>query len=161
MRRQVFEAAGLFNETLRRVEDQEWLFRAAVAGTAMRGIDRVLASYRITPGSLSSNVEAMLASFEVFLAHAASLAPAIVAEHRHLALAGMLRYCARRALAHDRGGAIARGYMRRALRTAPSLIVREPLPTLATLVATLAPGAAGVIFSRALRPKARALSQPV
>ena len=156
VRREVFAGAGLFNETLRRVEDQEWLFRAAAGGWTMRGIDRVLASYRITPGSLSSNVEAMLASFEAFLDHAATIAPEVVARHRRLALAGMLRYCARRALAHDKESAIARRTMLRAIWTAPDLLVREPVTTFATLVAALVPGAGRLIFSRSLRPKSAA-----
>lgn len=152
-RREVFDEVGLFNATMRRVEDQEWLFRVAVNGWKMQGIDRVLAGYRITPGSLSSNVEGMLASFETFLEHASGIAPAVVAEHRGLAMAGMLRYCARRALAHEKGGDVARGYILRALRMAPELVVREPLPTLATLIAALVPGSANIIFSRSLTAK--------
>ena len=42
IRRDVFAAVGLFNESLRRVEDQEFLFRVTAAGWRLRGIDAVL-----------------------------------------------------------------------------------------------------------------------
>lgn len=140
VRRDVFDKVGLFDTGMKRVEDQEWLFRATIAGASLKGIDRVLASYRITPGGLSSNVEAMLASHQDMLERAHRIAPRLVERHRAHAEAAMLRYCARRAREHGQGGSKARDYMWRMLITEPSIVVREPLVTLNAIAATLAPG---------------------
>lgn len=140
VRRQVFEEVGLFNERMNRAEDQEWLFRAALGNLQIRGIDRVLASYRITPGSVSSNVEGMLKGHNELLAIAQRLAPKIARRHRRVAHAGMLRYCARRAMDYGTGRVAARSYMLRALATAPVLLVIEPRETLAAVASVFAPG---------------------
>lgn len=138
-RREVFERAGLFDETFRRLEDQEWLFRVAVAGVKFRGIGRALASYRITPGGLSSSLDAMLMSHSQLLAAAERVAPEIVAAHGRLSRGAMLRYCARRALDHALGGRVARAHLTEMLKVAPDLIVREPLATAKTIAAVAAP----------------------
>lgn len=148
VRREVFHRVGMFDESLRRVEDQEWLFRMLAAGFVLAGIDRVLASYRISPGGLSADLEAMLASHGQMLEAAARVAPDLVARHRRLAHGGMLRYCARRALDHAKGGDAARGYLLRMLGAAPDLLVREPLPTLKVMAAVLLPHLAGRLERR-------------
>lgn len=139
VRRDVFERAGCFDESLRRVEDQEWLFRAAASGFKLRGIDAALASYRITPGGLSNNIDAMLAAHGQMLSAAARVAPALVARHRRLSHAAMLRYCARRAMDHLSGAHAARAYLWRMFATAPDLILRQPSTTIKTIAAVLAP----------------------
>ncbi len=139
-KREVFERVGDFNQSMRRVEDQEWLFRVLVAGFELSGIDRALASYRITPGGLSANLDAMLAAHDQMLDSAASIAPALVARQRRLAHASMLRYCARRAMDHAKGDKTARTYLLRMLRVAPDLLLREPLPTLKTVANVFVPG---------------------
>ena len=140
VRREVLDRVGHFDESLRRVEDMEWLFRAAAGGFTFRGIDRAIAGYRITSGGLSQNLDAMLASHLQMLEAAARVAPALVARHRRLSRAAMLRYCARRAVDHAAGSSTARAYLRRMLGLAPDLVVREPLATLKTIAAVLAPG---------------------
>ncbi len=151
VRREVFERAGTFDQNLRRMEDQEWLFRAAAAGFEFRGIDRAIASYRITPGGLSHDIAGMLDAHEQMLASASRIAPALVARHGRLSTGAMLRYCARRALDHHTGDSAARGYLWRMLRTAPDLLLREPLATAKTIAAVLAPKLTGLIVRRAAR----------
>ncbi len=139
VRREVFDKAGLFDETMRRVEDQEWLFRAAAHGARLRGIDRALASYRITPGGLSHDLDAMFDSHAMMLDRAARVAPDLVAAERHLAEAAMHRYCARRAIEQGKSQAIARAYLARMFRTAPALLLHEPHSTLTAIAAVLCP----------------------
>lgn len=153
VRRDVLDRVGPFNESMRRMEDQEWLFRAAAAGYRLRGIGRALASYRIMPGGLSSNLEAMLAAHGQMLEAAAHVAPDLVARHRRLSQAAMLRYCARRAMDHRSGAAEARGYLSRMVRIAPDILVREPLPTLRTIAAVIMPGLAVWISRRGAQPR--------
>lgn len=147
-RREVFDRAGLFDEALRRVEDQEWLFRVAAAGFVFRGIDRPIASYRIMPGGLSQNLEAMLAAHGQMLAAAERVAPDLVARHRRLSHAAMLRYCARRAIDHRTGQRAARAYLWRMLKAAPDILLREPVATGRTMVAVLAQGLVGLAGAR-------------
>ena len=138
-RREALERVGPFNESLRRMEDQEWLFRAAHAGFLFRGIDRAIASYRIMPGSLSQNVAAMLEAHAQMLEAARRIAPDAVARHGRLSRGAMLRYCARRSIDHEAPLAEARRYLRQMLMTAPDLMIREPVPTAKTLLTVLAP----------------------
>lgn len=154
VRREVIEKAGGFDVSMPRLEDQEWLFRAAAAGFAFRGIGRPLASYRITPGGLSSNLDAMLVAHGFMLMAAERVAPDLVAHHRRLSRAGMLRYCARRAIDHAAGGQAARSYLWRMLATAPDLLLREPSSTARTIVAVLAPGLAKVLVRTSTRLQA-------
>jgi glycosyltransferase involved in cell wall biosynthesis len=139
VRREVFDKAGLFDIGMRRVEDQEWIFRALISGASTKGIDRTLANYRITPGGLSSDVEAMLASHQVMLERASRIAPRLVERHRSHAEAAMLRYCARRAREHGHNASTARSYMWRMLVTDCSILIREPKTTLNAMAATLVP----------------------
>jgi glycosyltransferase involved in cell wall biosynthesis len=153
--REVFERAGLFDESFRRLEDQEWLFRVAAAGFAFRGIGRALASYRITPGGLSSNLDAMLLAHGQMLVAAARVAPALVAAHGRLSRGAMLRYCARRAVDHEAGAKAARGYLAQMLGVAPDLIVREPAGTLKAIAAVLVPSLARLMAARSARLQPR------
>jgi riboflavin biosynthesis pyrimidine reductase len=148
MRRSVFDRAGAFNPRFRRVEDQEWLFRAVHGGARIAGMDQVLASYRITPGSLSADTSAMRQAFDTMLETARTIAPDLVRVHERTARATMLRYCARRVM--DHGGAVdeARRHMANALRLAPGLLIREPKQTIATLLAVAVPQLAPRLFTR-------------
>ncbi|MGI9479392.1 MAG: glycosyltransferase [Hyphomicrobiaceae bacterium] len=139
VRAQVFEDVGFFDEDLRSVEDQEWLFRAAHRGVKLSGIDRVLASYRITPGGLSANLDTMLESHGQLLDAASRIAPSVVAGNRRLASAAMLRYCARRSVEHGKSSDVARRYLAQMLMTAPELLLREPWSTLKVIVRVLWP----------------------
>jgi GT2 family glycosyltransferase len=154
-RGEVFEAAGMFDESFLRLEDQEWLFRVAAAGFKFRGIGRALASYRITPGGLSSNIDAMLRAHGQMLVAAERVAPALVAEHGRLSRGAMLRYCARRAIDHAAGTKSARGYLVQMLAIAPDLLVREPVGTLKTIAGVLAPSLARHMAERLARLQPR------
>lgn len=148
VRAQVFREAGLFNEELRSVEDQEWLFRAAYRGARLSGIDDVLASYRITPGGLSADLDAMVASHDRLLRAAAQIAPELMAGNARLARASMRRYCARRALEHGKGAHVARRYLGEMMWTAPDILIREPLPTLKAMACAVCPDLAARVLAR-------------
>jgi hypothetical protein len=60
----------------------------------------------------------------------------------------MLRYCARRAVDHTKGGKEARTYLWRMLRLAPDLLVREPLPTMKTMASVLFPDISNLLLRR-------------
>jgi len=137
VRRSAFQRVGLFDEDLRSVEDQEWLFRALVRGGRLRGIDRVLASCRITPGGLSADLETMLISHGKLLDAANRIAPELVAAHRTRSRGAMLRYCARRALEHGKGRGEALRYLKEMLMVAPGLVLFEPMATARAMAAVL------------------------
>lgn len=140
VRVEVFRTVGLFDRRLRAVEDQEWLFRAAHSGTKLAGIDKVLASYRITPGGLSADLDSMQQNHERLLEAAARIAPNLLAKNRRLARAAMLRYCARRAMEHSKGNGIARKYLWQMILAAPELLLHEPLTTTKTAARVMLPG---------------------
>lgn len=148
VRAQVFGVAGLFNEELRSVEDQEWLFRAAYHGVRLSGIDDVLASYRITPGGLSADLDTMVQSHDRLLRAAAQIAPELTAGNDRLARASMLRYCARRAMEHNQGVRVARRYLRKMMWAAPDILIREPLPTLKAMACIVRPNLASRLPGR-------------
>lgn len=127
VRASVFERVGVFDEELRSVEDQEWLFRAVTGGARMEGIGRPIASYRSSPDGLSADLETMLACHEQLLDRAEAMAPEVVRPQRRFAQAAMLGYCARRAIEHNKGVVAARTYLWRMVRRAPDLLVREPV----------------------------------
>lgn len=140
VRVEAFRNAGLFDRRLRAVEDQEWLFRAAHSGAKLAGIDKVLASYRITPGGLSADLDAMLQNHERLLEAAARIAPDLLAKNRRLARAAMLRYCARRAIEHGKGNRVALRYLAQMFLAAPELLLHEPLATAKVIGRVMLPG---------------------
>lgn len=156
IRRQLFDTAGAFDPSLRRVEDQEWLFRAVSSGARIGGIAATLASYRITSGSLSSDTTAMRHAFETMLDRARCIAPELVALHATTARARMLRYCARRVLDHGQDSELALAFMREALLLKPSLLLTEPKSTIATALASLIPSLAPRFFGTRRRTLAGA-----
>jgi glycosyltransferase involved in cell wall biosynthesis len=152
IRRSVFERFGAFDPDFRRVEDQEWLFRAVFGGARIRGMPATLAGYRIMPGSLSADTMAMQRAFDAMLERAREIAPELVAQHETYARARMLRYCARRVMDHGGKSDDARTLMLRSLAMAPQLVLWEPKSTLATLVAAYVPRLQGLIFGVSHRP---------
>jgi glycosyltransferase involved in cell wall biosynthesis len=50
---------GKFREDMTHAEDQEWLARAVSLGALIAGIDQTLVGYRLSPGGLSTDLEAM------------------------------------------------------------------------------------------------------
>lgn len=154
VRADVIDKVGPFDEELRSVEDQEWLFRAAVANVPFGGIDRVLASYRIMPGGLSADLDNMLRCHGLMLDAAARVAPELTRGHRRIARGSMLRYCARRAIEHNKGAELARGYLWDMAKLAPDLVIREPKQTLTAMARVLLPDAVSNMAKRSSRLRA-------
>jgi glycosyltransferase involved in cell wall biosynthesis len=147
VRKQVFDDVGLFRESLRRAEDQEWLFRVALSPWKIEGASQILVYYRNSPNGLSANLDGMYEGFRAMLEAARESAPELVGRAGPLAAARMLRYLARRALRLDLDRTIARAFIVRALTTAPKMLLKEPKQTIATLIAALVPGVGGLLFS--------------
>ena len=145
-RRAVFDDVGLFNAKLRRAEDQEWLFRVALTGWQIRGIDAVMADYRNSPAGLSADLEAQFKAYLELLKHVRLLAPDVVARGERLAIAHMLHYLARRAIRLGQDTTVVRGFLWRALKMAPELVVRKPRATFGMLAVALLPGAAVMLL---------------
>ena len=150
-RREVFDQVGVFNDKLRRAEDQEWLFRVALTPWKIEGIDRVLADYRNSPAGLSADLEAQFSAYRELLEHVRLLAPDVVARGERLAMAHMLHYLARRAIRLGQPRHVVRGFLFRALKLAPELIIRKPRGTLGMLAVVLVPGAADVLVPSGAR----------
>lgn len=145
-RRAVFDEVGLFNARLRRAEDQEWLFRVALTGWKIEGIDEPLADYRNSPMGLSADLEAQFTAYLDVLEHVRAIAPAIVGRAERRAIGHMLHYMARRAIRLGQSRGVVRGFLLRALKAAPELLVRKPKATAGMLAIALVPGAAGVLL---------------
>jgi glycosyltransferase involved in cell wall biosynthesis len=139
-RRSVFERVGLFDATLRRSEDQEWLVRAALSGVRIQGTAMTEVAYRTSSAGLAGDLEAMRTGFLAMLARIERLAPALVAAHGPAAQAAEARYLARQALRLCLPRAIARRYLLDALRTDPTLLLTQPYGTWGTLAAACLPG---------------------
>lgn len=144
----VFADVGAFNARLRRDEDQEWLFRVSVSKWRLSGHHEALVDYRTSPGGLASDLNGMLDGFYRMLELARGIAPEVVRGCEPIATATTLRYLARRALRLGLDRRVARGYILRALATAPSMLIREPRQTIATLAAALVPGGNALIFGQ-------------
>jgi hypothetical protein len=142
----VFEDVGAFRESLRRAEDQEWLFRVSLSRWKIAGVDRILVSYRNSPDGLSANLEGMYDGFREMLVAARQSSPALVDRLGPLAAARMSRYLARRALRLRLDRTVARGFISRGLRLAPIMLLREPKQTIATALAAAIPGLDALIF---------------
>ncbi len=145
-RKAILADAGGFLETLRRAEDQEWLFRIALTHWRMAGVDRPTVAYRTSPGGLSANLEGMYEGFCEMLKQARRSDPALVDLHGPRAAARMSRYLARRALRLQLDGWVARRFIARALRAAPDMLLTEPRQTIATALASLVPGFGTFLF---------------
>lgn len=144
-RRQVFDDVGLFNDRLRRAEDQEWLFRVTLSRWRIRGIDAPLADYRNSPAGLSADLEAQFGAYLDLLGHVVTLAPDIVARGRRRAIGHMLMFCARRAVRLGQEKHVVRHYLFRALATAPELLALKPRAMAGLLMASLAPSGAALL----------------
>ncbi len=146
IRAEVFAQAGRFRESLRRAEDQEWLFRVALTQWRIEGVDDLLVRYRNSPNGLSANLDGMYEGFRVMLESAGEAAPDLVRRAGPLAAGRMLRYLARRALRLNLDRGIARRFIARALAKAPGMLLSEPKQTIATLVAATIPGVNTLLF---------------
>ncbi len=143
VRRAVFSRAGLFDETLARSEDQEWLFRAAHSGARIAGIADALVDYRTSDKGLAADLEAMRLGFERMLETARQYAPDLVAANKSRARADEDSYLARRALRLGLDSAVAWAYLARALKTDPSLTLRRARLVAGVAAACWLPGRIG------------------
>jgi GT2 family glycosyltransferase len=90
--RACIDAVGGFRAGMGHAEDQEWLARVAASGFEVRGIDRLLVEYRMSPEGLSSDLRRMYRGWRrLAYQHRASIDVAA-------AEAVYCRYLARRAL---------------------------------------------------------------
>ena len=115
-RRECVEAVGLFDETMRATEDRDMWLRIAQRYRVVF-VPKVLGLYRVSAGSMSTDLPRMLSSQKQFLAkHAGELGCGWVA--RRVALAGDLGLQA--------AGYRGRGERGRALRFAAKALVSAP-----------------------------------
>ena len=136
-RRQVRETA-YFDEDLRRCEDLEfWLRIALTTDWRFEGIPRPLSYLRINPGGLSSDLDAMMESWELCVEKVRAYAPDFVSRWEARARAYQRRFLARRAVRNGEGPEALRLAVG-AVGESPSMLVREPGTSAATLGAALA-----------------------
>lgn len=147
-RRAVFVDAGLYDEGMRRAEDQEWLLRVALTRWKISGIDATLADYRNSPAGLASDLDGMLTGFELVLDRARNYAPALVQTTENSARAGILMYLARRALRLKHGRAAARAYAYRAIAADRSILFRKPTQVFGLLTVAAVPGLPQIVLGR-------------
>ncbi len=126
-----------FDETLRRSEDVEfWTRLALTTRWGFAGLPGCFTEYRINRGGLSADVIRQLESWEQVCERVQAYAPSFIARHGRLARARELRYLARRCFQQkDRG--LAATFALQAVRTAPELLLSEPVKTVTTLLACL------------------------
>jgi hypothetical protein len=108
---------------------------ARIEGTSMTEV-----GYRATAQGLASDLEGMRAGFQAMLACVAKRDPDLVALEGAAASASEDRYLARQALRLGLPRRLARRYIIQALRTDPTLVLRQPWATLGTLLAACVPG---------------------
>ena len=136
LRREVFEAVGGFVAAMSYSEDLEWLLRVACQGRwRIDPLDRVLTYYRTSDGGLSASLERMDRGWLRLVEEARRYAPEMVDRHFARAQATHLRYLARRSLRLSIAPGVGRGFMVRALRSDPWLLLRQPRRTALTMVA--------------------------
>ncbi|QJQ31247.1 glycosyltransferase family 2 protein [Sphingomonas lacunae] len=131
VRRAAFERVGGFRAGMSFAEDQEWLARAAFLGLAIRGIDEVLVSYRLSHDGLSVNLERMYAGWRDLATDYADPSGVQAAE------AIYCRYLARRALRSGASAATALHYAVRGLRLDARAFLTDAKRGWATLISAL------------------------
>lgn len=77
VRREVLEAAGRFDTTLRSAEDWDMWQRVARIGTHFRAVPEIVALYRIRGGSMSKNAQRMLEAMFTVLDRCHSVDPRV------------------------------------------------------------------------------------
>ena len=123
LRRSIVVEAGLFDESLRSQEDWDLWIRLARRWACV-GIAAPLVRYRLTPGSLSSNVAVMAAAaFRVVEKHFGrdDGPPATWSADMRRAYGGANRFCAIAALSRAGDRPACARYLRRALEADPTL----------------------------------------
>lgn len=133
--RDVFSAIR-FDETLERNQDIDCWLRIAF-GSAQKwrfeGIDEELTYYRVNGSGLSADYAPHYECCQRTWKKSLSYAPEVAKKYAAISAAFQFRFYARRSVgAGDYGSA--RKYVLRALREAPSILLREPLSTIATVI---------------------------
>ncbi len=152
-RRQVFDAVGLFDETLTHGEDQEWVARVlATSGWRVVGLPDVLVHYRTSPGGLSADLDRMSTGWAAVLDRVRGYAPEQAAAAEAEATALFHRYLTRRALRTGQVTDCLRPFLR-AWRASPwALLTHQPrrtaLTTLGVMLALLPGNPARALLSR-------------
>ncbi len=144
VRKDVFATAGDMRADMVHAEDQEWLFRVARSGWAIRSHDRATVEYRSSPHGLSSNVERMYQGWCTFIEHARQLEPTLVARALPTASASMHLYYARRLARDGTFGLPLLRHVATAIAKAPGWTLRQPKATF---------GTAGLAVAGAISPK--------
>lgn len=132
---EVFDRVGGFAEGMQFAEDQEWLARAVRSGERIKGLDKLLVGYRLSPRGLSVNLEGMYAGWRELMALHAN------GEDMAAAEALYCRYLARRSLRSGNPPAEARRFALRGMsidRSAFLADFRRGLPTLFGALAAFA-----------------------
>lgn len=133
-----FNTAGLFDTSLKRCEDQEWIVRAVLSGVRVSGTAQSVVDYRTSTDGLASNLAGMRTGYGIMLDRLTAVGGDAVGRHRRAAMAACDRYLARRALQLGLSGDVARHYILSALGAEPALLLRQPRSTLRTLLAAFA-----------------------
>lgn len=125
-----------FDETFRQSEDIEcWMRIALMTDWGFEGVYGHLTQYRISSGALSSSTDRQLASWERMINKLEPMAPAFFAVHAPSARAYQYRYLCRRAISNADAKS-AREYLGASLRASLAPLVREPVKSLVTMIAT-------------------------
>ncbi|MBB4303166.1 glycosyltransferase involved in cell wall biosynthesis [Rhodobium orientis] len=99
--RKAFLATGGFDDGIVYGEDLEWLVRFVAMSGVIEGIDQTLVYYRNTPGSLSSNIEAMATAWMARYETVRKMGLEVTERDIRSAKARHFRYLARQALRSD------------------------------------------------------------
>jgi len=132
VRRDWFEAAGGFNETLSFAEDQDLVARIVCVGGEVAGIDAVLVGYRFSPQGLSMDLDRMHEGWRRVAIQ--FLDPAALAALDAL----YCRYLARRVLRAGGRPALALRYAVSGLRLDAAAFLRDRRRGFATLLGAVA-----------------------
>jgi glycosyltransferase involved in cell wall biosynthesis len=138
VRREVFEATGGFDASLRHAEDLELMIRVrATTPWRVEGINRVLTHYRANPSGASSDLHKMQAGWESVMARVQTYAPELWSHHGCHATAIHMRYLARRTVRLGLPATEGLNWLKRAWQSSPIALCRQPWRSLGTLCALL------------------------
>lgn len=135
----ISESAHLsyFDERLRQSEDIEFWLRCALSHQAVfEGIPEPLTYYRLNQDGLSANLTKQLNSWFKAMSFNRDNHPEFFAKHFATAQAYQYRYLARRAI-HSGMPVEALHFSKLALKTAPSILIKEPKRTVSTHICSL------------------------
>jgi glycosyltransferase involved in cell wall biosynthesis len=125
IRKDCFVKAGLFDETLRSIEDYDmWLRILWKTDYEAHLIPMPLAEYRVRSNSLSEEFGTFLHNAHVAMEKFQCSIPVFSEKDRNRALAEIYRTCSRKALYNWNFG-LSKKYMIRAIRLCPSLCFRD------------------------------------